>query len=145
MIKNHEELLINAINLLKKPDNDNPEDGLAGKKNLRLHVNKVCVVYVSMLLCKCIRVFIFLYYKKDKKKGSHKSAGNSSVKIEITQKSTDAGFAALRRRRTRCTKCQACKEAECGKCRFCLCMVKFGGWGRAKQTCIWRQCIEVYF
>ncbi|XP_044762854.1 jmjC domain-containing histone demethylation protein 1-like isoform X3 [Coccinella septempunctata] len=47
-----------------------------------------------------------------------------------------------RRRRTRCKKCEACQRADCGECSFCLDMVKFGGPGRAKQTCNMRQCLQ---
>ncbi|KAF9805766.1 hypothetical protein SFRURICE_009398 [Spodoptera frugiperda] len=42
---------------------------------------------------------------------------------------------APRRRRTRCKKCEACQRTDCGECVFCHDMVKFGGLGRAKQTC----------
>lgn len=48
-----------------------------------------------------------------------------------------------RRRRTRCKKCEACQQTDCGECAFCQDMVKFGGPGRAKQTCIMRQCLQV--
>jgi len=47
-----------------------------------------------------------------------------------------------RRRRTRCKKCEACQRSDCGECSFCLDMVKFGGPGRAKQTCVMRQCLQ---
>ncbi|XP_025836100.1 jmjC domain-containing histone demethylation protein 1 isoform X2 [Agrilus planipennis] len=47
-----------------------------------------------------------------------------------------------RRRRTRCKKCEACMRNDCGECAFCLDMVKFGGPGRAKQTCNMRQCLQ---
>ncbi|XP_060533055.1 jmjC domain-containing histone demethylation protein 1-like isoform X2 [Cylas formicarius] len=47
-----------------------------------------------------------------------------------------------RRRRTRCKKCSACMRSDCGECSFCLDMVKFGGPGRAKQTCNMRQCLQ---
>ncbi|XP_076255197.1 lysine demethylase 2 isoform X2 [Rhynchophorus ferrugineus] len=47
-----------------------------------------------------------------------------------------------RRRRTRCKKCSACQRSDCGECTFCLDMVKFGGPGRAKQTCNMRQCLQ---
>lgn len=46
-----------------------------------------------------------------------------------------------RRRRTRCKICAACQRSDCGECGFCLDMVKFGGPGRAKQTCLMRQCL----
>ncbi|XP_055707188.1 jmjC domain-containing histone demethylation protein 1 [Phlebotomus papatasi] len=47
-----------------------------------------------------------------------------------------------RRRRTRCKVCEACQRSDCGECSFCLDMVKFGGPGRAKQTCMMRQCLQ---
>ncbi|XP_014300265.1 jmjC domain-containing histone demethylation protein 1 isoform X1 [Microplitis demolitor] len=47
-----------------------------------------------------------------------------------------------RRRRTRCKKCEACTRQDCGECVYCQDMVKFGGSGRAKQTCITRQCLR---
>ncbi|CAH0549530.1 unnamed protein product [Brassicogethes aeneus] len=47
-----------------------------------------------------------------------------------------------RRRRTRCKKCEACVRNDCSECSFCLDMVKFGGPGRAKQTCVMRQCLQ---
>ncbi|CAH2052035.1 unnamed protein product, partial [Iphiclides podalirius] len=49
---------------------------------------------------------------------------------------------APRRRRTRCKKCEACQRTDCGECVFCHDMVKFGGLGRAKQTCVMRQCLQ---
>ncbi|KAK9305490.1 hypothetical protein QLX08_003504 [Tetragonisca angustula] len=47
-----------------------------------------------------------------------------------------------RRRRTRCKKCEACTRTDCGECIYCHDMVKFGGSGRAKQTCLMRQCLR---
>lgn len=47
-----------------------------------------------------------------------------------------------RRRRTRCKVCEACQRSDCGECTFCVDMVKFGGPGRAKQTCMMRQCLQ---
>ncbi|XP_063697320.1 jmjC domain-containing histone demethylation protein 1 [Culicoides brevitarsis] len=49
---------------------------------------------------------------------------------------------APRRRRTRCKVCEACKRSDCGECSFCLDMIKFGGPGKAKQTCTMRQCLQ---
>lgn len=48
-----------------------------------------------------------------------------------------------RRSRTRCKKCEACQQKDCGECAFCQDMVKFGGPGRAKQTIIMRQHLQV--
>ncbi|KAM0725100.1 JmjC domain-containing histone demethylation protein 1 [Formica fusca] len=47
-----------------------------------------------------------------------------------------------RRRRTRCKKCEACTRQDCRECVYCQDMVKFGGSGRAKQTCLMRQCLR---
>ncbi|XP_075229628.1 uncharacterized protein LOC142329160 isoform X2 [Lycorma delicatula] len=48
-----------------------------------------------------------------------------------------------RRSRTRCKKCEACQQKDCGECAFCQDMVKFGGPGRAKQTIIMRQHLQI--
>ena len=43
-------------------------------------------------------------------------------------------------RRTKCGICEACQNQDCGKCRHCKDMVKFGGTGRSKQSCMLRKC-----
>lgn len=68
------------------------------------------------------------------KQGKHRAGGKGG---------TNQGGGGPRRRRTRCKKCEACQRSDCGDCSFCLDMVKFGGTGRAKQTCIMRQCLQV--
>lgn len=81
-------------------------------------------------------------------RGPHKKQGNTSdggssdvaVKSSSSQNGTNAGQP--RRRRTRCKVCNACQRSDCGECSFCLDMVKFGGPGRAKQTCMMRQCLS---
>lgn len=67
------------------------------------------------------------------KQGKHRAGGKGG---------TNQGGGGPRRRRTRCKKCEACQRSDCGDCSFCLDMVKFGGTGRAKQTCIMRQCLQ---
>jgi len=67
---------------------------------------------------------------------------NAKVK---TSRKTTSGTGGPRRRRTRCKKCEACKQADCGECSFCRDMVKFGGPGRAKHTCVMRQCLQVCY
>lgn len=64
-------------------------------------------------------------------------SGNEKEKRENTGNSSGP-----RRRRTRCKVCEACQRSDCGECSFCLDMVKFGGPGRAKQTCMRRQCLQ---
>ncbi len=43
-------------------------------------------------------------------------------------------------RRKRCGDCAYCKAKDCGLCRFCQDMVKFGGKGTLKQSCVERKC-----
>ena len=43
-------------------------------------------------------------------------------------------------RRTRCGICEACQQTDCGKCNPCRDMVKFGGSGRTKKSCVLRKC-----
>ena len=43
-------------------------------------------------------------------------------------------------RRTRCGICENCQQTDCGKCNCCRDMVKFGGSGRSKQSCVLRKC-----
>lgn len=69
---------------------------------------------------------------------------NAKVKTSRKSGSAGSGTSSPRRRRTRCKKCEACKQADCSMCSFCKDMVKFGGPGRAKQTCVMRQCLQVY-
>lgn len=71
----------------------------------------------------------------------NKNAPNSSPGLNVSGGSGDKG-GGPRRRRTRCKKCEACVRSDCGECSFCLDMVKFGGPGRAKQTCNMRQCLQ---
>lgn len=68
-------------------------------------------------------------YKKHNQSGTSTGEGKSHI-------------GAPRRRRTRCKVCEACQRSDCGECTFCLDMVKFGGPGRAKQTCMMRQCLQ---
>ncbi|KAL8585576.1 hypothetical protein ACOMHN_050335 [Nucella lapillus] len=45
-----------------------------------------------------------------------------------------------RMRRRRCGVCEVCQLSDCGKCTSCKDMVKFGGIGRSKQSCMMRRC-----
>ncbi|KAL0117142.1 hypothetical protein PUN28_010170 [Cardiocondyla obscurior] len=62
--------------------------------------------------------------------------------VKIRHHSDKSERAFPRRRRTRCKKCEACTRQDCRECVFCQDMVKFGGSGRAKQTCLMRQCLR---
>lgn len=73
----------------------------------------------------------------------NKNNMHQKPKMAHLQKSKPSGDkGGPRRRRTRCKKCEACQRSDCGECSFCLDMVKFGGPGRAKQTCNMRQCLQ---
>nr|UOI87905.1 DNA cytosine-5-methyltransferase 1 [Sogatella furcifera] len=56
----------------------------------------------------------------------HQLDANSNIKGKI--------------RRQRCGVCEACQQPDCGTCVNCLDMVKFGGTGRSKQSCVVRRC-----
>lgn len=60
----------------------------------------------------------------------------------INESKIESKSSMQRRRRTRCKKCEACTRSDCGECIYCQDMVKFGGTGRAKQTCLMRQCLR---
>lgn len=66
-----------------------------------------------------------------------------NAKVKPPRKSANS-TSTPRRRRTRCKKCAACLQPDCAACPFCIDMVKFGGPGRAKQTCRMRQCLQVH-
>lgn len=72
--------------------------------------------------------------------GGNLNSTEGSPKSQNNQTVTNGGQP--RRRRTRCKVCEACQRSDCGECSFCLDMVKFGGPGRAKQTCMMRQCLS---
>ncbi|XP_031621168.1 jmjC domain-containing histone demethylation protein 1 [Contarinia nasturtii] len=73
-------------------------------------------------------------------KGANKK--NSSDATNGNERSNGNTSNAPRRRRRRCKVCVPCNSTECGQCAFCLDMIKFGGPGRAKQTCMMRQCVS---
>ena len=81
--------------------------------------------------------------KNSGNRGSPLPPGSKQGKHRAGGKGGSQGSGGPRRRRTRCKKCEACQRSDCGDCSFCLDMVKFGGSGRAKQTCIMRQCLQV--
>ena len=74
--------------------------------------------------------FDFFFYDQINKSGR-------SEKINLDLKSAT--------RRNRCGVCVVCQQADCGECRFCLDLVKFGGTGRSKQSCIHRKCPNIAF
>jgi F-box/leucine-rich repeat protein 10/11 len=115
-IKNASELIKNGTVVFNKHINDKPENVLSGQ--LILNMQGV----------------------KKKEKRFYKSAGDMNSKVKI-RKTENAPHSGPQRRRTRCKRCNACKHPDCGECSFCKDMVKFGGSGRAKQTCVMRQCL----
>lgn len=45
-------------------------------------------------------------------------------------------------RLVRCGKCFWCTRKDCGKCPTCKDKRKFGGEGKKKQACLFRQCLN---
>lgn len=78
-------------------------------------------------------------YKKNSGATGQSSSKSGSEKEKREGSGSNSG---PRRRRTRCKMCEACQRSDCSECSFCLDMVKFGGPGRAKQTCMRRQCLQ---
>ncbi|XP_025420135.1 jmjC domain-containing histone demethylation protein 1-like isoform X2 [Sipha flava] len=117
LIKNAIELIKNVAIVINKHKNDKPEDAISGKPILKMQGDK------------------------ERERRFYKTAGDMNSKVKI-RKTGNAATSGPRRRRTRCKKCEACKQADCGECSFCKDMVKFGGPGRAKQTCVMRQCLQ---
>ncbi|XP_015117813.1 jmjC domain-containing histone demethylation protein 1 [Diachasma alloeum] len=77
--------------------------------------------------------------KVGRKSYTKRPSPNSANSNEVKQETKPT---VPRRRRTRCKKCEACTRQDCGECVYCQDMVKFGGTGRAKQTCGMRQCLR---
>ncbi|XP_015376816.1 PREDICTED: jmjC domain-containing histone demethylation protein 1 [Diuraphis noxia] len=117
LIKDAIELIRNVAIVINKHKNDIPEYAISGKPILKIQGDK------------------------ERERRFYKTAGDMNAKVKISRK-TASGTGGPRRRRTRCKKCEACKQADCGECSFCRDMVKFGGPGRAKQTCVMRQCLQ---
>ncbi|XP_050521570.1 jmjC domain-containing histone demethylation protein 1-like isoform X3 [Daktulosphaira vitifoliae] len=120
LIKDAIELIRNVAIVINKHKNDRPEDAITGKPILKMQGDK------------------------ERERRFYKTSGDMNAKLKTSRKSGGAASTATgpRRRRTRCKKCEACKQADCGECSFCKDMVKFGGPGRAKQTCVMRQCLQ---
>jgi len=49
---------------------------------------------------------------------------------------------APKKRRRRCMECTGCKEEDCKVCDKCRDMVKYGGLGRLRQSCVKRRCLQ---
>ncbi|XP_026815603.1 jmjC domain-containing histone demethylation protein 1 isoform X1 [Rhopalosiphum maidis] len=116
LIKDAIELIRNVAIVINKHKNDKPEDAISGKPILKIQGDK------------------------ERERRFYKTSGDMNAKVKTSRKT--ASGSGPRRRRTRCKKCEACKQADCGECSFCRDMVKFGGPGRAKQTCVMRQCLQ---
>lgn len=100
--------------------------------------NRFLSVYSCNYHCFCS---LFLQREKQKRPNETSSRDKDEPKIKVSR--TQKALTAPRRRRTRCKSCRACKQPDCGECAFCHDMVKFGGPGKAKQTCFMRQCLQV--
>lgn len=78
--------------------------------------------------------------ERERLKASKKTL--TKIQRQQTIEKHDSKSACARRRRTRCKKCEACTRQDCQECVYCQDMVRFGGTGRAKQTCLMRQCLR---
>lgn len=150
--KNVPELITDPILLIKDVRtliemhcHDSPDLSVTGRP--------VLPPQVSLLMFQILRACDLRWYitvidrtsfpLQEKPRRSHKHEEEEG-KVKIVKHNTaKVNMNGPRRRRTRCKNCQACRQADCGECAFCHDMVKFGGPGRAKQTCVMRQCLQV--
>uniref|UniRef100_A0A1B6EBZ4 [histone H3]-dimethyl-L-lysine(36) demethylase n=1 Tax=Clastoptera arizonana TaxID=38151 RepID=A0A1B6EBZ4_9HEMI len=123
LIENPVELIRNVRVLAEEHESDNADNAVTG---------------VSVI------------FSEDSNQSKHVKTNGTPVKRKYNKtkslmKTNGTQFkpaTSYRRRRTRCKKCQACLENDCGECVYCKDMIKFGGSGRAKQTCKMRQCLQ---
>ncbi|KAL0267255.1 UNVERIFIED_CONTAM: hypothetical protein PYX00_009581 [Menopon gallinae] len=132
--KNVPELIKDPIALVKdvrtvveQHRHDNPELAVTGKSVLRMGMDDVD---------------LDARMRKNRYPLMKNSENRGPKLHKLPHRSPAAKGNGPRRRRTRCKKCEACQRNDCGECSFCLDMVKFGGPGRAKQTCVMRQCLQ---
>ncbi|KXJ20320.1 DNA (cytosine-5)-methyltransferase PliMCI [Exaiptasia diaphana] len=112
---------------------------------------------LPLLISPCMRDFIKLSgVTLGKKRGARKVKIKTEVKkrgptkatttplvrhiFDIFFKNQIEGKGVSAPRRTRCGICEKCQQPDCGKCKYCRDMVKFGGTGRQKQSCLERRC-----
>lgn len=93
---------------------------------------------------------LFLVFQINGRSEHKTKSGVVKNKSKDTNKTVDASVknnnikpGCPKRRRTRCKKCIACTNTDCGQCAFCKDMIKFGGSGKSKQSCMQRQCLQV--
>lgn len=88
-------------------------------------------------------IVLFIIQKLIKLKQKAKTAKLMGSLSGPKAKSGGKVAAGSRRRRVRCKQCEPCTREDCQECSFCKDMKKYGGPGRAKQSCISRQCLRV--
>jgi len=128
------QLIENLRALLEKHKNDKEKDAVTGKYILRW--NKKDNVDVDFKQKKLIpkpkrRI------DKDLKNPFQKNYTKAmAYKRGTADKPTDAP----KKRRRRCMECDGCKLEDCRSCPPCRDMVKYGGLGRVRQSCVRRRC-----
>lgn len=77
-------------------------------------------------------------------KGYSKMKAKSGKKKDYFYSPSKEGgnYKAERAQRIPCKICQACIAPDCTKCEFCLDMIRYGGPGRLKKPCKFRQCLQ---
>ncbi|XP_022188601.2 jmjC domain-containing histone demethylation protein 1-like [Nilaparvata lugens] len=120
-------LVKNVRKLLEEHRNDDPVCAVTGEPVLKAPAEKprTSLPYVSPEK-KVVRNQTKVKKRKYKKTGMYQLKKKGKAQ----------------RRRTRCRNCEACQHFDCGECIYCLDMPKFGGPGKAKQTCVKRNCLQ---
>ncbi|KAI5722052.1 hypothetical protein M8J76_002946 [Diaphorina citri] len=142
LIRDPVELIKDVRTLVEQHRYDSSEKSVTGRPVLRIVVDKEREM--RLLLAKRYgnkekKPKTSYYYQK---KERERAGGGVEKERKLPKPLRVKPEGGPRRRRTRCKKCEACLQADCGECGFCQDMVKFGGQGRAKQTCVMRQCLQ---
>jgi len=134
IIPNPAKLISNARNLIREHINDCPESAVTGKYILRWTKNdNVDVDFrIKKLIPKPKRKL-----NKSLKNPFHKNYAKAMAHKRSLEPKTQE---APKKRRRRCLVCEGCKQADCKVCPSCRDMVKYGGIGRLRQSCVKRRC-----
>lgn len=134
IIPNPAELIANTRDLINNHANDCPEAAVTGKYILRW--TKKDDVDPDFKMKKLI--------PKPKRKinKSLKNPFHKNYVMTMAHKKSlePKSMESPKKRRRRCLLCDGCKQPDCKSCPSCRDMVKYGGMGRLRQSCVRRRC-----
>ena len=48
------------------------------------------------------------------------------------------------KRKKRCGSCEGCTAKDCQMCVYCKDMIKYGGLGKRRKSCVQRRCVKIF-